>query len=35
MLKITLASWNADRSFKILSATDGKEAFLVDLHDED
>ena len=33
--KFTLTFRNADRGFKILSAKDGKEAFLAALHDED
>ena len=33
--KFTLTFSNADRGFKILSAKDGKEAFLAALHDED
>jgi hypothetical protein len=33
--KFTLTFRNADRGFKILSAKDGKEAFLSALHDED
>ena len=33
--KFTLTFKNADRGFKILSAKDGKEAFLAALHDED
>ena len=33
--KFTLNFRNADRGFKILSAKDGKEAFLAALHDED
>lgn len=31
----TLTFRNADRGFKVLSAKDGKEAFLAALHDED
>jgi hypothetical protein len=33
--KFTLSFRNADKGFKILSAKDGKEAFLAALHDED
>ncbi len=33
--KFTLTFRNADKGFKILSAKDGKEAFLAALHDED
>ena len=33
--KFTLTFRNADRGFKILSAKNGKEAFLAALHDED
>ena len=33
--KFTLTFKNADRGFKILSAKDGKGAFLAALHDED
>ena len=33
--KFTLSFKNADRGFKILSAKDGKEAFLAALHDQD
>ena len=33
--KFTLTFKNADKGFKILSAKDGKEAFLAALHDED
>ena len=33
--KFTLTFKDADRGFKILSAKDGKEAFLAALHDED
>lgn len=33
--KFTLTFRNADRAFKILSAKDGKEAFLAALHNED
>ena len=33
--QFTLTFRNADRAFKILSAKDGKEAFLAALHDED
>ena len=33
--RFTLTFRNADRGFKILSAKDGKEAFLAALHDED
>ena len=33
--KFTLTFKNADRGFKLLSAKDGKEAFLAALHDED
>lgn len=33
--KFTLTFRNADKGFKILSAKDGREAFLAALHDED
>ena len=33
--RFTLTFRNAERGFKILSAKDGKEAFLAALHDED
>jgi hypothetical protein len=33
--KFTLSFRNAEKGFKILSAKDGKEAFLAALHDED
>jgi hypothetical protein len=33
--KFTLTFRNADKGFEILSAKDGKEAFLAALHDED
>jgi len=33
--KFTLSFRNADKGFQILSAKDGKEAFLAALHDED
>ena len=35
MPKFTLCFRNADKGFKVLSAKDGKEAFLAALHDED